>query len=61
MLHEAEHGVPPRIAGSRHLGNERTAALMPNGWTQIVDTGHFVWMEQPGVVEAAMRDLLSKL
>jgi pimeloyl-ACP methyl ester carboxylesterase len=39
--------------------NERTAALMPNARVQSLDTGHFVWLEQPGAVESATRELLS--
>jgi proline iminopeptidase len=37
--------------------NIATAALMPNAGYQIDSVGHFVWMEQPGVVLRALNSL----
>jgi proline iminopeptidase len=39
--------------------NEKTAALMPGAIVEILDTGHFTWLEQPGSVAAATRRLLA--
>lgn len=38
---------------------EATVALMPCAILEIIDTGHFAWLEQPGVVTAATRRLLA--
>jgi pimeloyl-ACP methyl ester carboxylesterase len=41
--------------------NEATAALMPRGETELLDCGHFCWLEQPGSATAATRRLLAEL
>lgn len=35
--------------------NEKTAALMKGAVVEILDTGHFPWLEEPGLIEAAVR------
>ena len=41
--------------------NKRTAALMQRSAVEVLDTGHFPWLEQPGSVEAATRRLLEQM
>ena len=38
--------------------NERTAAIMRGAVVEFTETGHFAWIEQPGVVAAAIRRFL---
>ncbi len=66
-----ERALPSlRMPSLHHVGrhspiepaaNEATAALMSGAILDIVDTGHFTWLEQPGVVTAATRRLLASL
>ena len=41
--------------------NEQTAAIMPGAEVEMLDTGHFVWIEHPGSVTAATVRLLDAL
>lgn len=41
--------------------NKRTAALMPNAVVEVLDTGHFVWIEQPGAIIESTRRLLAAM
>jgi proline iminopeptidase len=41
--------------------NEDTAAAMPGALVDLLDTGHFTWIEQPGCVTAATRRLLQAI
>jgi proline iminopeptidase len=41
--------------------NEQTAAMMPGAQVEMLDTGHFVWIEHPGSVTAATTQLLAAL
>ena len=64
-----EHALPSIAVPAVHViaafspidpeANRRTAALMPNAIVEVLDTGHFVWMEQPGALVACTRRLLS--
>ena len=38
--------------------NEKTAALMKGAVVELVDTGHFIWLEQPGLITALTRRFL---
>ena len=37
--------------------NERTAALMAGATVEFTETGHFAWIEQPGVIAAAIPEV----
>jgi pimeloyl-ACP methyl ester carboxylesterase len=41
--------------------NEKTAAVMPGAIVELLDTGHFPWIEQPGSITAATRRLLAAI
>lgn len=63
-----ERALPTLDVPSLHLigahspidpaANHRTAALMHGAIVKTCDTGHFPWLEEPGSVEAATRQLL---
>ena len=38
--------------------NKQTATLMPNSILEVLDTGHFPWIEEPGSATASTRRLL---
>ena len=41
--------------------NEKTAAIMKGAVVEVVDTGHFTWLEQPGAIADAVRRFLPTL
>ena len=49
----AESPIPPDQAG------RATAERIPNAWVEIVpEAGHFIWLERPGAVRAALDRLV---
>jgi len=49
----AESPIPPAQAG------RATADRIPNAWVEIIpDAGHFLWLEKPGAVRAALDRLV---
>lgn len=66
-----ERALPALAMPSVHLigrhspidpsANEATAALLAGAVVRIEDTGHFPWLERPGSVTEAMRDLRGRL
>ena len=49
----AESPIPPDQAGGA------TAARIPSAWVEIIpDAGHFIWLERPGAVRAALDRLV---
>lgn len=40
---------------------EATATLFPGAELEVLDCGHFAWLEKPGAVAAAVRRLLARL
>jgi proline iminopeptidase len=52
----AERPIPPEQAG------RATADRIPNAWVEMVpDAGHFLWLEKPGAVRAALDRLVSSM
>ena len=49
----AESPIPPDQAGGA------TADRIPSAWVEIIpDAGHFIWLERPGAVRAALDRLV---
>lgn len=52
----AESPIPPQQAG------RATADRIPNAWVEMVpDAGHFLWLEKPGAVRAALDRLVRSM